>query len=97
MHQIIRLESECMNVDLLELSAAVILFVMDLCLQRYINRQEVMFFKINKYKLKYVLAGILLLLLIYSIAYKEYWLFICCLFLLRIIDKLIYIIKNNRV
>lgn len=75
---------------------AIVLIIIDLCLQKYIGQKGYIFLEINKYKLKFILVAVSLVLLIYSIVNKKYLLFICWLSLLKIIDKLIYIYRNNK-
>lgn len=85
-----------MQVNHFKLLIAIILIAIDFYLQKHLRKEGKIFLEINKYKFRFILVGILLILLIYLIVNKEYLLCICCLSLLRIIDKLIYVYKNNK-
>ena len=85
-----------MEVNQFNFLLALVLVIIDFCLQKYIGQKGDIFLEINKYKLKFILVAVLLVLLIYSIVNKKYLLFICWLSLLKIIDKLIYIYRNNK-
>ena len=85
-----------MEVNQFNFLVAIVLIIIDLCFQKYIGQKGYIFLEINKYKLKFILVAVSLVLLIYSIVNKKYLLFICWLSLLRIIDKLMYIYRNNK-
>lgn len=93
-----KIELDCggMEVNQFNFLVAIVLIIIDLCLQKYIGQKGYIFLEINKYKLKFILVAVSLVLLIYSIVNKKYLLFICWLSLLKIIDKLIYIYRNNK-
>lgn len=93
-----KIELDCGGMELNQFNflVAIVLIIIDLCLQKYIGQKGYIFLEINKYKLKFILVAVSLVLLIYSIVNKKYLLFICWLSLLRIIDKLIYIYRNNK-
>lgn len=93
-----KIELDCggMEVNQFNFLVAIVLIIIDLCLQKYIGQKGYIFLEINKYKLKFILVAVSLVLLIYSILNKKYLLFICWLSLLKIIDKLIYIYRNNK-
>ena len=93
-----KIELDCggMEVNQFNFLVDIVLIIIDLCLQKYIGQKGYIFLEINKYKLKFILVAVSLVLLIYSIVNKKYLLFICWLSLLRIIDKLIYIYRNNK-
>ena len=93
-----KIELDCggMEVNQFNFLVAIVLIIIDFFLQKYIGQKGYIFLEINKYKLKFILMAVLLVLLIYSIVNKKYLLFICWLSLLRIIDKLIYIYRNNK-
>lgn len=93
-----KIELDCggMEVNQFNFLVAIVLIIIDFCLQKYIGQKGYIFLEINKYKLKFILVAVSLVLLIYSIVNKKYLLFICWLSLLKIIDKLIYIYRNNK-
>ena len=93
-----KIELDCggMEVNQFNFLVAIVLIIIDFFLQKYIGQKGYIFLEINKYKLKFILMAVLLVLLIYSIVNKKYLLFICWLSLLKIIDKLIYIYRNNK-
>lgn len=93
-----KIELDCGGMELNQFNflVAIVLIIIDLCLQKYIGQKGYIFLEINKYKLKFILVAVSLVLLIYSIVNKKYLLFICWLSLLKIIDKLIYIYRNNK-
>lgn len=85
-----------MKINNINLLVVIILVIIDFFLKNHIGKNEI-FLELNKYKFKFILAGILLLLLIYSIMSRKYLLFIFCLIILKIIDKFIYIYKNKKI
>lgn len=93
-----KIELDCggMEVNQFNFLVAIVLIIIDFCLQKYIGQKGYIFLEINKYKLKFILVAVSLVLLIYSIVNKKYLLFICWLSLLKIIDKLMYIYRNNK-
>lgn len=93
-----KIELDCggMEVNQFNFLVAIVLIIIDFFLQKYIGQKGYIFLEINKYKLKFILVAVSLVLLIYSIVNKKYLLFICWLSLLKIIDKLIYIYRNNK-
>ena len=93
-----KIELDCggMEVNQYNFLVAIVLIIIDFFLQKYIGQKGYIFIEINKYNLKFILMAVLLVLLIYSIVNKKYLLFICWLSLLKIIDKLIYIYRNNK-
>ncbi|MCI6271412.1 MAG: hypothetical protein MR601_00510 [Erysipelotrichaceae bacterium] len=85
-----------MKINNINLLVVIILVITDFFLKKHIGKNEI-FLELNKYKFKFILAGILLLLLIYSIMSRKYLLFIFWLIILKIIDKFIYIYKNKKI
>ncbi len=84
-----------MEVNYFKLLITAVLIIIDFYLQKYLRIKGEIFVEINKYKFSCAIAGIFLVSLIYLIVNKKYLLSICCLSLLRIIDKLLYIYKKR--
>ena len=71
-----------------------LLVVIDFCLQKKINKKGYVFLCINKGRLRYPILVLFVAFLIYFVIKKQYLLILCMLYMLRIIDKLIYIDKK---
>lgn len=84
-----------MEANHFKLLITVVLIIIDFYLQKHLRIKGEIFLEINKYKFRYVIAGIFLVTLICLIVNKKYLLSICCLSSLRIIDKLLYIYKKR--
>ena len=71
-----------------------LLVVIDFYLQKKINKKEYVFLYINKGILRYPILVLFVAFFIYFVIKKQYLLILCMLYMLRIIDKLIYIDKK---
>lgn len=71
-----------------------LLVVIDFYLQKKINKKEYVFLCINKGRLRYPILVLFVAFFIYFVIEKQYLLILCMLYILRIIDKLIYIDKK---
>lgn len=71
-----------------------LLTVIDFYLQKKINKKGYVFLCINKGRLRYPILVLFVALFIYFVIKKQYLLILCMLYMLRIIDKLIYIDKK---
>lgn len=71
-----------------------LLVVIDFYLQKKINKKGYVFLCINKGRLRYPILVLFVAFFIYFIIEKQYLLILCMLYILRIIDKLIYIDKK---
>lgn len=71
-----------------------LLILIDFYLQKKINKKEYVFLCINKGRLRYPILVLFVAFFIYFIIKKQYLLILCMLYMLRIIDKLIYIDKK---
>ena len=71
-----------------------LLVVIDFYLQKKINKKGYVFLCINKGRLRYPIFVLFVAFFIYFIIKKQYLLILCMLYMLRIIDKLIYIDKK---
>lgn len=71
-----------------------LLVVIDFYLQKKINKKGYVFLCINKGRLRYPILVLFVALFIYFVIKKQYLLILCMLYMLRIIDKLIYIDKK---
>lgn len=71
-----------------------LLVVIDFYLQKKINKKGYVFLCINKGRLRYPILVLFVALFIYFVIEKQYLLILCMLYILRIIDKLIYIDKK---
>ena len=68
--------------------------MIDFCLQKKINKKGYVFLCINKGRLRYPILVLFVAFFIYFVIKKQYLLILCMLYMLRIIDKLIYIDKK---
>lgn len=68
--------------------------MIDFCLQKKINKKGYVFLCINKGRLRYPILVLFVAFFIYFVIKKQYLLILCMLYVLRIIDKLIYIDKK---
>lgn len=68
-----------------------LLLVIDFYLQKKINKKGYVFLCINKGRLRYPILVLFVAFFIYFVIEKQYLLILCMLYILRIIDKLIYI------
>lgn len=71
-----------------------LLVVIDFYLQKKINKKGYVFLCINKGRLRYPILVLFVVFFIYFVIEKQYLLILCMLYILRIIDKLIYIDKK---
>lgn len=71
-----------------------LLVVIDFYLQKKINKKGYVFLCINKGRLRYPIVVLFVAFFIYFVIKKQYLLILCMLYVLRIIDKLIYIDKK---
>ena len=71
-----------------------LLVVVDFYLQKKINKKGYVFLCINKGRLRYPILVLFVAFFIYFVIEKQYLLILCMLYILRIIDKLIYIDKK---
>ena len=71
-----------------------LLLVIDFYLQKKINKKGYVFQCINKGRLRYPILVLFVAFFIYFVIEKQYLLILCMLYILRIIDKLIYIDKK---
>lgn len=68
--------------------------MIDFYLQKKINNKGYVFLCINKGRLRYPILVLFVAFFIYFVIKKQYLLILCMLYMLRIIDKLIYIDKK---
>lgn len=71
-----------------------LLLLIDFYLQKKINKKGYVFLCINKGRLRYPILVLFVAFFIYFVIEKQYLLILCMLYILRIIDKLIYIDKK---
>lgn len=71
-----------------------LLVVIDFYLQKKINKKGYVFLCINKGRLRYPILVLFVAFFIYFVIKKQHLLILCMLYVLRIIDKLIYIDKK---
>lgn len=71
-----------------------LLVVIDFYIQKKINKKGYVFLCINKGRLRYPILVLFVAFFIYFVIKKQYLLILCMLYVLRIIDKLIYIDKK---
>lgn len=79
---------------LLDIFLILLLIVIDFYLQKKINKKGYVFLCINKGRLRYPILVLFVASFIYFVLKKQYLLILCMLYMLRIIDKLIYIDKK---
>lgn len=82
-----------MQGNLLDIFFILLLMLIDFYLQKKINKKGYGFLCINKGRLRYLLV-LFVAFFIYFVIKKQYLLILCMLYMLRIIDKLIYINKK---
>ena len=83
-----------MQVNWFHISIILVLIVIDFYLQKKINKKGYVFLYINKGRLRYPILVLFVAFFIYFVIKKQYLLILCMLYMLRIIDKLIYIDKK---
>lgn len=83
-----------MQGSLLGIFFILLLVVIDFYLQKKINKKGYVFLCINKGRLRYPILVLFVAFFIYFVIEKQYLLILCMLYILRIIDKLIYIDKK---
>lgn len=83
-----------MQGNLLDIFFILLLMLIDFYLQKKINKKEYGFLCINKGRLRYLILVLFVAFFIYFVIKKQYILILCMLYMLRIIDKLIYINKK---
>ncbi len=79
---------------LLYIYIILLLMLIDFYLQKKINKKGYVFLYINKGRLRYPILVLYVAFFVYFLLKKQYLLILCLLYVLRIIDKLIYIHKN---
>ncbi|WP_299349437.1 hypothetical protein [uncultured Catenibacterium sp.] len=83
-----------MQVNWFNISIILVLIVIDFYLQKKINNKGYVFLCINKGRLRYPILVLFVASFIYFVLKKQYLLILLILYILRIIDKLIYIDKK---
>ena len=83
-----------MKGNLLDIFFILLLMLIDFYLQKKINKKGYVFLCINKGRLRYPILVLFVAFFIYFVIKKQYLLILCMLYMLRIIDKLIYIDKK---
>lgn len=83
-----------MQGNLLDIFFILLLMLIDFYLQKKINKKGYGFLCINKGRLRYPILVLFVAFFIYFVIKKQYLLVLCMLYMLRIIDKLIYIDKK---
>ena len=83
-----------MQGNLLDIFFILLLMLIDFYLQKKINKKGYVFLCINKGRLGYPILVLFVAFFIYFVIEKQYLLILCMLYILRIIDKLIYIDKK---
>lgn len=83
-----------MQVNWFNISIILVLIVIDFYLQKKINKKGYVFLCINKGRLRYPILVLFVAFFIYFVIKKQYLLILCMLYMLRMIDKLIYIDKK---
>jgi len=83
-----------MQGNLLDIFFILLLMLIDFYLQKKINKKGYVFLCINKGRLRYPILVLFVAFFIYFVIEKQYLLILCMLYILRIIDKLIYIDKK---
>lgn len=83
-----------MQGNLLDIFFILLLILIDFYLQKKINKKGYVYLCINKGRLRYPILVLFVAFFIYFIIKKQYLLILCMLYMLRIIDKLIYIDKK---
>lgn len=83
-----------MQGNLLDIFFILLLMLIDFYLQKKINKKGYIFLCINKGRLRYPILVLFVAFFIYFVIEKQYLLILCMLYILRIIDKLIYIDKK---
>lgn len=83
-----------MQGNLLDIFFILLLMLIDFYLQKKINKKGYEFLCINKGRLRYPILVLFVAFFIYFVIKKQYLLILCMLYMLRIIDKLIYINKK---
>lgn len=83
-----------MQRNLLYICIDLLLILIDFYLQKKINKKGYVFLYINKGRLRYPILVVFVAFFVYFLLKKQYLLILCLLFVLKIIDKLIYIHKN---
>lgn len=83
-----------MQGNLLGIFFILLLVVIDFYLHKKINKKGYVFLCINKGRLRYPILVLFVAFFIYFVIEKQYLLILCMLYMLRIIDKLIYIDKK---
>lgn len=83
-----------MQRNLLYICIDLLLILIDFYLQKKINKKGYVFLYINKGRLRYPILVVFVAFFVYFLLKKQYLLILCLLFVLKIIDKLIYIHNN---
>lgn len=83
-----------MQRNFLYICIILLLMLIDFYLQKKINKKGNVFLYINKGRLRYPILVLFVAFFVYFLLNKQYLLILCLLYVLRLIDKLIYIHKN---
>lgn len=83
-----------MQINLLYIYIILLLMLIDFFLQKKINKKGNVFLYINKGRLRYPTLVLFVAFFVYFLLKKQYLLILCLLYVVRLIDKLIYIHKN---
>ena len=83
-----------MQRNLLYICIILLLMLIDFYLQKKINKKGYVFLYINKGRLRYPILVLFVAFFVYFLLKEQYLSILCLLYVLRIIDKLIYIHKN---
>lgn len=83
-----------MQRNFLYICIILLLMLIDFYLQKKINKKGNVFLYINKGRLRYPILVSFVAFFVYFLLNKQYLLILCLLYVLRLIDKLIYIHKN---
>ena len=83
-----------MQRNLLYICIILLLMLVDFYLQKKINKKGYVFLYINKGRLRYPILVLFVAFFVYFLLKEQYLSILCLLYVLRIIDKLIYIHKK---
>ena len=83
-----------MQRNLLYICIILLLMLIDFYLQKKINKKGYVFLYINKGRLRYPILVLFVAFFVYFLLKEQYLSILCLLYVLRIIDKLIYIHKK---
>ena len=86
---------EVLRLNMFNIIIVLLVVLIDFFLQNKIDEKRYVFLYINKSRLRYLILVLFLAFFLYFLLNKKYLLILCLLGFLRIIDKFIYIYKNN--